>query len=279
MSKLFIEPGHFYSPVPSADEAEFAVYRYNQGAGKPIPGIDLQLDQMAERWNAWEASFRSAPFPIEKTKSSRFYYENPFFSYADALVYYAILKEHRPRNVIEIGSGFSSALLLDSIEHLDLETKPIFIEPYPTQLNLLLKEDDPSRAETIISKVQGVDLALFERLGEDDILFIDSSHVAKTGSDLTVELFDILPRLRVGTLIHFHDIFAGFEYPKSWLIDENRGWNECYFVRAFLMNNPSYRILFFNSQFARDRPDLVTKSDTMFKRNTGGSLWLVKTAD
>ena len=75
--------------------------------------------------------------------------------------------------------------------------------------------------------VQQVPLSILDALQADDILFIDSTHVLRTGSDLCFELFEILPRLSP-ILVHFHDMFWPFEYPRSWVVEENRSWNELY---------------------------------------------------
>ncbi len=276
-ANLFAPPGHFYSPVPSFDEAEFAIYQHNQEHNSELIGLDIDLDKMEGVWNSFQPSMSRAPFPKDRSKRFRFFYNNPFFSYGDALVYYAMLDLHRPKSVIEIGSGYSSALLLDSIDDLKLQTSAAFIEPYPTQLYECLRPADLKTTNVVVSKIQGVEASFYDRLVSGDFLFIDSSHVAKTGSDLTVELFQILPRLKPGVFVHFHDIFAGFEYPKDWVMTENRGWNECYFLRAFLMYNRSFEIVFFNSHFAAHRPSLVADSESDFKQNVGGSLWLRKT--
>jgi hypothetical protein len=72
------------------------------------------------------------------------------------------------------------------------------------------------------ARVQDVTLDLYAELDRDDVLFIDSTHVMKTGSDVCHELFAILPRLASGVLIHFHDIFWPFEYGEEWVLKENR---------------------------------------------------------
>lgn len=273
---LFVSPGHFYSPIPSQDEAEFAIFARNQGLLKDIPGIDLRLECMRSLWAELEPAMVRAPFPARQSPEFRYYYENDFYSYGDALTYFSILEKYRPRRVIEIGSGFTSALLLDTVDYLDLPIDIKFIEPYPAQLYNCLRPHDLDGAELIVSKIQGVDATIFSELEENDILFIDSSHVAKTGSDLTVELFSILPNLKPGVLVHFHDIFVGFEYPDSWIRAENRAWNECYFLRAFLMYNQAYEVLFFNNHFGMHAFDLVSSSNSHFKKNVGGAIWLRK---
>jgi hypothetical protein len=93
-------------------------------------------------------------------------------------------------------------------------------------------------------KVQDVQLAEFARLQAGDILFIDSSHVAKTGSDVLHLYFEVLPRLAPGVRIHVHDIFLPFDYPRRWVLDENRSWNEQYLLRALLMYSSRFKVDF-----------------------------------
>lgn len=89
-------------------------------------------------------------------------------------------------------------------------------------------------------------LEVFENLGENDILFVDSSHISKANSDVNLIIFEILPRLKKGVYVHFHDIIYPFEYPKEWL-EQKRAWNEIYILRSFLECNPAFEIVFFNS--------------------------------
>jgi hypothetical protein len=117
-------------------------------------------------------------------------------------------------------------------------------------------------------------LELFEQLQPGDFLFIDSTHILRTGSDVCFELFEILPRLASGVIVHFHDVFWPFEYPAEWIVDENRSWNELYALRAFLTDNGKWKILFFNNYFAKLERSLVEKTFPTFLRNPGGALWL-----
>ncbi len=151
-----------------------------------------------------------------------------------------------------------------------------FIEPYPDRLQTLLKQED--KQHKIFEKpVQDVELKIFDDLNENDILFIDSSHIAKVGSDVIHIVFQILPRLKEGVIIHFHDIFHSFEYPQEWL-EEGRAWNEAYFLRAFLQYNSAFQILYFNSFMGKFHGDLLQQEMPLCLKNTGGSIWLRKCA-
>lgn len=123
--------------------------------------------------------------------------------------------------------------------------------------------------------VQNVDLDLFKKLEENDILFIDSSHVAKVGSDVMYEYFDILPVLKSGVIIHVHDMFYPFEYPEEW-IKQGRAYNELYIVRALLMDSKKYKIIFFNDMMVKKYYEKYQESWMGNYPIFGGSLWLQK---
>jgi hypothetical protein len=118
---------------------------------------------------------------------------------------------------------------------------------------------------SIKARVQDVPLTVFDQLEQGDILFIDSTHILKTGSDLHYELFHILPRLRPGVFIHFHDVFYPFEYPPEWVIEQNRSWNEAYALRALLHETKRYKIEFWNNYLSK-----IGIADF----GNGASLWL-----
>jgi hypothetical protein len=190
-----------------------------------------------------------------------------------------MLNIYKPRKVIEVGSGYTSALLLDSIEKIGLDTRCAFVDPYP-DLARKVTAPLPEFASIIPSRIQDVDLKVFDQLEENDILFIDSSHVVKTGSDVYHEGTEILPRLNRGVIVHFHDMFFPFEYPKNWVSVRNHSWNELYFLQTFLMYNSEYSSEFFNTYFAREqRAQVVEKLGPLSARwleNPGGGLWLRK---
>jgi hypothetical protein len=164
--------------------------------------------------------------------------------------------------------------MLDTREVFNQNIDLTFIEPYPALLRSLLRDADKSNCHIIDSKVQHVPLEVFKSLQKDDILFIDSSHVSKTGSDVNYELFEILPDLNEGVIIHVHDIFYPFEYPKSWVYD-GRNWNESYMLRAFLSYNSKFRIEFFVDYLSKHHRSSLQQMPLLQKEN-GGSLWMRK---
>lgn len=267
----FVPPGHYYSAVPSPEDREHALAGMSDPA--TIPGVDLGLERQLEWLVQMQPYFSDCPFPAEKGDRYRYHFLNRSYSFGDGMVLYAMLGLCQPKRVIEIGSGYSSALMLDVNEHYRNGAMSLtFIEPYADLLRSLLKPED--RSQTIVEKkLQAVDPATFDQLEENDVLFIDSTHVAKLGSDVNAIFAHVLPRVRPGVIVHIHDIFWPFEYPSHW-IKEGRAWTELYMLRAFLQFNSEFEILFFSSLMYRRYPQYFEARAPLFRQNAGGNIWL-----
>lgn len=276
---LFVPPGHFYSPIADLEDlAAREATIFDPEA--PLPDVDLAPAAQRALWDrlvAHAARFTIAPSKEDAAAAGqRYYADNDQFGPGDATIYAAMLLEHKPKRLLEVGSGFSSALLLDiNAKFFGGAIACTFIEPYPDRLLSVLSEADKARTTLHRAPVQNVPLAVYGDLEAGDILFVDSTHVAKAGSDVNHIFFRVLPALKPGVLIHFHDIFHPFEYPKEWFFNGNRSWNELYLLRAFLMNNPRYRVLFFNSWFAHQHPECRDRLPNFWK-NPGGGFWMRK---
>jgi hypothetical protein len=199
---------------------------------------------------------------------------NSMFPSSDAAVLSALIRLVSPKRIIEVGSGYSSAVMLDT---RDEATQLTFVEPYPERLQRLIRPGDKNW-ELIRSPVQGTELDLFRQLSRDDILFIDSTHVMKAGSDVGYLLFQVLPNLASGVLVHFHDIFYaeyGLGYQEGWL-GEHRDWNEAYLLQAFLMHSSGYEIVLFNDYVWRMHSSVVEEYLPETLRERPGGLWLRK---
>lgn len=241
--------GHFYSPLPSSSEVDSALARSSIQATRGIAGLDLRPTQQLALFREFADWQSQMPFSQAPSSERRYYLDNVYFSYADAFSLYGMLRKFKPRQVVEVGSGFSSAAMLDSTDALQSEVKFTFIDPYPQRLQTLLRPTDKGRARIQVSDVQSIAPSVFEGLAENDILFIDSSHVAKIGSDVLYLMFEVLPKLATGVIVHVHDIPWPFEYPRAWYRD-GRCWNEAYLLRAFLQFNEAFELLLFNGYLA-----------------------------
>jgi len=271
-SDLSFAPGGFYSPIPSIQE----IYRYDFNSLLPdeLPGIDLNVNKQLNLLESFEPLYKELPFPEEKSEGFRYYYVNGFYSYSDAILLYCMIRHLNPKKIIEIGSGFSSCVTLDTNEiFMKNSINCTFIEPYPERLESLLKKDD--NATIYKKRLQEMPIEIFEELAKDDILFIDSTHVAKFNSDVNFVIHKILPVLANGVYIHFHDVFYPFEYPNEWLL-EGRAWNEQYILRAFLEYNNDFEIVLFNTYLENKYEKDIKKRFPLLYKNTGSSIWIKK---
>ena len=272
----FAPPGDFYSPIP--DRAEVARHRatlFDRGVIS-VPGIEVRAADQLALLETFGRYHDDMPFKDEPTAGLRYYFDNPFFSYGDAVILYSMLRRRRPQRVVEVGSGFSSAVMLDTNDRFcQKQMRMTFIDPYPERLLALLADEDIRQHEVIPDCVQGVSFETFAELGANDLLFVDSSHVAKAGSDVVYLVTSVLPRLRKGAVVHFHDVFWPFEYPEEWIVG-GRAWNEAYLLKAFLQFNAAFKIVFFNSYVATHHAAVAERHLPLFMRNPGGGLWIEK---
>jgi hypothetical protein len=270
----FAKPGHFYSPIPDMEYVNTHADTIFDTSRKNIPGIILDDDKQILLANKFSEYYQDMPFGDKPIHGLRYGFHNDFFSYGDGTILYSMLRYHRPDRVVEVGSGFTSALMLDVNERfLDKKIDFTFIEPFPQRLYSVIRPEDKSVCAIIQSPVQSVSTEVFSSLMPSDFLFIDSSHVAKAGSDVVDLLSRILPALKSGVIIHFHDIFWPFQYPETW-VRQGRAWNENYMLQSFLQYNNAFWIEFFNSYMGVHHSKVMNHYLGRFMKNPGGSLWL-----
>lgn len=244
--RTFFSPGHFHSPLLDIESLK------SGNSDLPHDGVD-NWEHIPMHQNAQCLLFQellnlhpALPFPTKASPDFRYHHDNDWFPLADAFTLSGLLRREKPRRILEVGSGFSTAVMLDTLDQSDVETLITCIEPQPERLKTLLRNQDAQRITLLSKLIQEVPLSQFLALEAGDILFIDSSHVAKIGSDVAFLFLRVLPILKPGVWVHIHDIFYPMSYPADW-IREGRAWNESLFLRAFLMGNSSYEIRAFNS--------------------------------
>lgn len=271
-------PGHFHTPLPSREEVQRVAPRALAWQDE-ICGVNLREREQLKLYASLVPYYKDMPFVETKVPGLRYHFLNDFFEYTDAFILYAMMRHFRPQRVMEAGSGYSSCVMLDTDEHfLENKTQFTFIEPYPERLLSNMKPEDAARCTVVHDLAQNVPTSLFSSLQDGDILFIDSSHVGKIGSDVLYFIFEVFPKLAKGVIIHIHDIFYPFEYPRAWY-DVGRAWNEAYLLRAFLQYNDAFEILFFNHFMCKKHKDMFAKHTPVCVKDPGGSLWLRKVAD
>lgn len=264
-------PGHFYSPIPSVDdvrrrEAEvFAVPR-------DIAGLDLNESGQHALLRALAERYPSNPY-VSGGRPVRYTADNPNFAAAEAITLYGMILHRKPKRIVEVGCGYSSLVILDALDELgDGDVKCTMIEPHADLLRSLLRPGDERRLTILERRLQDVETEAFSDLRDGDILFIDSTHVCKTDSDVNHALGRVLPSLAPGVSVHFHDIFWPFEYPREWVY-QGRAWNEAYAMRAFLQYNSAFRIEFFTSYLWYVHGETLAAAMPLVAAN-GSSLWL-----
>jgi hypothetical protein len=270
-------PGHFYSPV--VDPIRMREREDKIWSERALPlAIDFSVQQQLRLLDDLKPHINTIDYPKSKpVTETTYFYDNDQFPVLDAEFLHLALMHFKPKRVIEVGSGFSSLITARvNSEYLEHSVEFVCVEPYPREF---LKRGFSGLSNLVQSKVEDLDLSFFEILGENDILFIDSSHVSKTDSDVNYLFFEVLPRLKKGVFLHIHDIFLPDEYPKVW-VEQGRGWNEQYLLHAFLQYNQAWKVVW-ASHFmgTRYRSDVQKVFPKYPKYGGGGSIWLQKLVD
>ncbi len=261
-------PGHFFSPVVDPSTVKEYVARNAKISPDQIPGIEFPLEAMREFWEANLPMLNRGVKPGDRYDPVRGYTPN------DARTLRTVISAMKPKRIIEIGAGNSTCCMLDTLDELKSSAEITCIEPFAERLMNMVRPEDRTRIKLIEAAVQDVPASVFAELNPGDIVFIDSAHVLKTGSDVHYELFTVLPSLKPGVFVHFHDCRYPFEYPDPFIFEKNYSWNEAYAVRALLMYSTRFKIFFYNSLFARHYRDLVRRTCPDFMMNPGSSLWI-----
>ena len=226
---------HFYEPQFDHGEADFSRER-------SLPGIDWnvagQLSMLARLTYAGEL----AGLPQAPAGRLQFHFNNGQFESGDAEYWYQMVRAVKPRRIVEIGSGNSTLLAAAAIaknraQDPHYRCEHACIEPY------LMPWLEQAGVAVLRAKVEDVGRAPFAGLAENDILFIDSSHIIRPQGDVLFEYLELLPSLAPGVIVHVHDIFSPRNYLARWLREEVKFWNEQYLLEAFLSHNRDWQIL------------------------------------
>lgn len=258
--------GAFYSPVVNAVEvlSEPEASRVWPPEVVDPPGIDLRGDAQLALLEAL-AAYRFQPDPT--SAGPQYDPANDQFPPHDAALLYAMVRHLRPRQMVEVGCGWSTTVTAAAIRDGALGTQLTCIEPYPRDFLREMSHDMVLREE----KVEHTPMAVFDELEAGDILFIDSSHVVKTGSDVAHQLLQVVPSLADGVVVHVHDIFIPEDYPQGW-VRNGFNWNEQYLLQAYLIGNARAHVLAMNRWLARRHPEAVTAAFGAMELH-GSSVW------
>jgi hypothetical protein len=268
-----VTPVHFYAPIPQVASLPESLWQ----RPSEMPGVDIneagQLAFLRDTCVTFKTEYDA--FPHQPTGATHeYYFDQPMFRSVDAEVLHCMVRSYRPNRLIEVGSGFSTLVSAAALAKNAAEGHPgemIAIEPYPGEV---LSKGMPSGCALRRQRVQDVDSTLFESLGENDILFIDSSHVLRLDSDVRFLFLEVLPRLQPGVVVHVHDIFLPQHYPRQWVVEEHRFWTEQYLLQAFLAFNPSFEILWAGSYMRARHAERLREAFASYESSVWpGSFW------
>ena len=261
---------HYYSAQPTVERLPSGLW---SGPRYLTPAFAFDMQKMIGLFNQI-APFADELADVPRKAASGYYWDNDFFPNFDAIVYYGLCRLFQPAVVLEIGSGFSTHIALRAGERNGI-TRVRCIEPYPSpSLNAIADRLE----QFLVRPVQDVPMDAYTNLRSGDILFVDTSHVSKIGSDLHHILFHVLPALPAGVIVHFHDIFLPWEYPREWIVERNWFWNEQYLILAFMMCNKDFSVLFLNNHFLSTQGHVAGGALTGMAIGplSGASLWIRK---
>lgn len=230
-------PVHFYQPVFDADSLNPEVWERRHA----MPGVTFNVDGQLDQLRRLARFAPECDWP-ERPSGPGYYSQNGSFGYSSACLLHAVLRDLRPARVVEVGAGMSTLLIAAALRANGQPSELVSIDPYPAATLDQLPADS---ARMIRQPVECVGLDQFRALADGDLLFIDSSHVVRTGGDVNFLYLDVLPRLASGVVVHIHDIQLPYEYPKVYAAQRDAPryfWTEQYLLQAFLSLNPCYEV-------------------------------------
>ncbi|MBN2437571.1 MAG: class I SAM-dependent methyltransferase [Deltaproteobacteria bacterium] len=263
----------FYSPL---NDCDFLIENKDLWKDRPpVPDIDWNIAgqlEVARTVSRYVEELRDVP---ENHPPGRIEYcwNNPFWNSSDALVQYGLLRDLKPRRIVEIGCGFSSLLMLRALARNEVSCEVTQVEPYPNPAVFELFPRDWKHHRCLLQRAP---LEIFQALQAGDICFYDGSHCSKVASDVNWFFFEVLPRLAPGVVIHLHDIFIPDDYPDMWIFERGQTWNEQYVLQAFLMHNNRYEILMANRLLWKTDAKLLDELYRGVQPPWGCSFWMRK---
>ena len=265
-------PYHFYQPIlrPSAVP--------EWGAEDALAGVDLRIDaqlRLLARLEGFAPEVATATRGSRQGDATTFDYGNDSFKSGDAEVLYEMLRLFHPARVVEVGAGHSTRMIrlaLDANARDGNDCRHTVIEPYPKPWLSSLGAD-----VIVHERVERAGTKHFEDLGENDVLFIDTSHVVRMGGDVQHLYLRVLPALRPGVLVHVHDIFLPRDYPREWVAVQKKFWTEQYLLQAFLAFNSRFEVLLALAYLSQHHHIELCRACPVYAAEPGrapGSFWM-----
>lgn len=252
---IHVLPVHYYSPVPNILELQKTKSIWAKKS--EMPGITIDLDEQV-------SNLRTICLPFQNEYIGNKVYQEgvskqfgPGYGYIEAQALHAVVRHYKPRKIIEVGSGVSTHCMLAALEANEKEknqnSSVTCIEPYPSDRLKILEQ-----IKLICQKAQTLPVQVFRELEAGDILFVDSSHTVKPGSDVNYLILEVLPRLQAGVIVHFHDIYFPYDYQRD-VLQTFLHWTETSLLRAFLTFNNKAKIVFCLSHLSYDCKNVLSE--------------------
>ena len=258
-----VTANHFYSPIPNIKEIKKERFINNPEAYN-FEVLNLDLNKQENYLKKLIKDVNFLP------------YQNTGLSLFDSYFLYSFVKGNMPKKIIEIGCGETTKIIQKSLKENNIKSTHICIEPYPSfSFKKFLSEKGQS-VELINKKVQETSIDIFY---DCDFLFIDSSHVAKTDSDVLYEFFEIIPKLKKGTVIHFHDIMIPYAYWLDWHKEGSQYWNESYFLHSFLMYNSAWETIFSSRFYQQNKFSNLKNYAPFLQKNHRNTSFYIQKVD
>lgn len=195
-------------------------------------------------------------------------WDRPLFTGADAMAYYCYVRKLKPKTVLEIGSGFSSLVAREALT-ANGGGRLHCIEPYPRAFLC-------NRADIGLTAKPAQEISsefVNDMLADGDILFIDSTHTVKSGSDCLHIYLRLLPKIRRRIHVHVHDICLPFAFPMDVVLKRHIHWTEQYLLLAFLLDNPKARVVYGSVYNGWRHRDLMLEMMSGKAGSSGRSFW------
>jgi hypothetical protein len=249
LAGVSLVPHQYYEPITIVNDL-----RRSCDEPRSLPGIDLRVDAQRALISEFDYGDELKAIPYVKQHATAFGYQNASYGIGDAEMLYNMIRYFQPLCIIEIGSGESTLLARMAIRRIEKikdghQCKHICIEPYESPWL------EQTRVEVVRDRVELQPPSLFKQLRENDILFIDSSHVIRPQGDVLFEILEVIPTLARGVLVHIHDIRTPRDYPRHWITDIRRMWDEQYLLEAFLSNNREFEVVAASNMLAAEYPE------------------------
>jgi hypothetical protein len=260
----------YYSPLPDLRHLPAETW----SDAHPMPGVEFDLDAQAAflEMNLGEALTEFRPDP-SVAPQYRYDEQNPSYPLPDARLLFAMIRRLRPRLIVELGSGQTSRVIAQACRRNAAdghETSYTAFDPYPTAIDQGL----PGLTDLMNVAAQAVPEQVFGALRSGDVLFVDTTHTVKLGSEVNRIVLDVLPLLAPGVFVHFHDISLPYEYPRYLIEDYALYWAEQYLLHAFLCMNPGFETLCAVHALCRARPEIARSIGLAAAGETGGAFWI-----